>query len=316
MKNSLRKIFTLMSIGLASLFFTNWLYADDACCKTINNSVTTFDKHNSDNLKKISDILNNYVVHLDDTITSALSQFFAYNNTTSAFTDNAIINNQISSLTTKLLEKQMTTNPKDQAKVVGEMSQLMPAGNGNNDFDVNNYAMSTLMNNPGLDEKQLETAKNLIKIVSSYGNTAKNISGKISSDNMRAKEYLASLGTYNAMQSNAVNLLNRILEERTMSEALGKTVGERAISQMQLDTKTVNEALAFNTTDKDPGASLLEIAKAQYYVSAHSQYELFKIRQELQQLNVTLVLNSIQQMNNINRLALDGARQVATSATQ
>ena len=242
--------------------------------------------------------------------------FFAYNNTATALSDNSNVNDEITASTIESLKTQMTTSPKDQAKLADEMAQLMPAGSDNNSFDVNNFSMSTLMNNSGLSQEQLATAKNLIKIVTSYGNTAKNISGTIAADNMRAKEYLTNLGTYSAMQSNAANVLNRILEERTVSEALGKAVGGNPLSPMQLDAKAVNEALAFNTTAQDPGASLLEIARAQYYVMAHSQYELFKIRQELQQLNVTLVLNAVQQMNNINRMALNGERQTATSVTE
>ena len=316
MKNLLVKTFALTSIGLTSVLFTNGLYADDNCCAGVNKSITTFDGHNTSNLKKISDILNTYVVHLDDTITSTLSDFFAYNNTATALSDNSNVNDEITASTIESLKTQMTTSPKDQAKLADEMAQLMPAGSDNNSFDVNNFSMSTLMNNSGLSQEQLATAKNLIKIVTSYGNTAKNISGTIAADNMRAKEYLTNLGTYSAMQSNAANVLNRILEERTVSEALGKAVGGNPLSPMQLDAKAVNEALAFNTTAQDPGASLLEIARAQYYVMAHSQYELFKIRQELQQLNVTLVLNAVQQMNNINRMALNGERQTATSVTE
>ena len=183
-------------------------------------------------------------------------------------------------------------------------------------FDANNFSMSALMNNPGIEgDTQKAQVEKMILMLANTGNPVKNLENNVATQNYpKVKEFLSSMGAYNAATSNALNVLYSIMKERTVTPGIGDLVGQTAdLSPMQLDMHNVQKALAYGDDGSFDQASMQDVAKTSYYVQAQMLYELFKLRESVQQLNATMAVMQLQMLNGVNKDDLENLRKIAAS---
>lgn len=336
MQNKTNSIKKWVAVGTmaSGLMVAGWLYADDTtdassicssytggdgssdCCDTSVKLLCQIDTDVNDGFKKVSDYLVQFLQNTTLFVDGYLKSVINNAGGTVAYIGNDDTRNNTTTAVTGAMEKQMKLDSGQQLVETKAFASKMPGVSGDN-FNVNDFAISTLMNNPGIDANQKQQLELLIQTIAGAGNPVKNIDANKASDTslVGVQEFLASLGSYNAVKSNAMNVLYGTMQYRTVQPGLGATVGvSQEISPMQMDMNSVNQALSFTKDDSFATASVLDMAKASYFVQVQSLYELHKLRQSMQQLNVTMAIMQLQMLNSVNKEDLDNLRQKATSS--
>ena len=323
-RNNTIKRWVAVGTLISGLSVANGLYAadsatcnstvGDACCNTTVNSLCKIDNDINTGFQNITKTITDLFSATTDFTNKFLKGLITTANTSTAYIDNDAMNQSTASATNADLTTLMSNTPKDQLALTKKFAAQLPVLDSN--FNVGNFSASTLMNNPGLTSDQSATAKQMIQNVANLGNPVKNIDKSLAQQTslVPVQEFLGSMTAYSAAQSNGLNALYRVLQERTIKSGLGSTAGlSQEISPWQLDEYNVYQAMNIGKSGALDNATITDLARASYYALAGIQYEMFKNRQELQQLNVTMAIIQLQMLNSVNKDSLNKLRDQATN---
>lgn len=327
---SMKKWFTVMTLT-SSLVAGGWLYADatssnictsyasgdsssgSECCNKSVSSLCQIDADINNGFSQLNDLITTFY----QKATNFTSGFIAYLNgqavTSAAYINNDNLSQTVTQTTTNTIKKLMTADSTQQLAKMKEVTGQMPSIS--KDYNVNNFSMSVLMNNPGIDPSVQNQVQQMILNLANVGNPVKNIDANIANqmNKVAVQEFLASLGSYDTITSNALNSLFSIMQERTVVPGLTLPNSAQAVSPYQLEMSNVNQILSIAKDGSFDNASMLDMAKAAYYAQAMTLYELFKLRQSVQQLNATMAVMQLQLLNSIDKSSLEGLRQKAVN---
>ena len=281
------------------------------CCSSAMSALCQIDTDITTGFSNITDLINKLFVTATDmttTITSVISNTSA----SMAYIDNDDMNTSVSTNTNNDINTLMNNDAQAQLEIAKQFAQQLPSS-GTGSFNVNNFSISSLMNEPGIESSKQPDVLNMIKTLANYGSPVKNLDANYAkqTSNTSVIEFQSSLGAYNAAQSNALNALYRIAQERTIVSGLSSSAGVpngQEISPWQLDEYNVYQALNAAKNGSLADANVVELLRASYLDQAGMQYELFKNRQELQQLNATMAVIQLQLLNSIDKNTLNQQR--------
>ena len=327
----------MVAVGVMSsgLLVAGWLYAEDtdagatpstctaytgdsesdSCCTKNSQLLCQIDTDLNSSFNKLWSTLSKYFAPTDAYVNGYQQELNADAGASKAYIGNDNMRDDTITSTKDAVTASMLKDPNSQTQTTKAFAALMPAIADQN-FEVNNFSMSTLMNNPAINsDTQKNQIEQLIQVLANAGNPVKNLENNVAIQNYpRVQEFLASLGTYNAATSNALNVLHGIKAERTVTSGTGSLVGISSdLSPMQLEMNNVQKALSYGDSSAFDDASMQDIAKTSYYVQAQMLYQLFKLHESLQQLNATMAVMQLQMLNSVNKSDLENLRNIATN---
>lgn len=329
---SIKKWLTISTL-ISGLGAAGWLYADTAsnnlcatyassgdsshssqCCNKSVSSLCQIDADINNGFSQLNDLITTFYQKATKFTMGFIASLNSQAGTSAAYISNDDLSQQVTSRTNNTISQLMKSDSNQQLLTMKQVASQMP-GISNHNYDVNNFSMSALMNNPGIDAGTQKQVQQMILNLANTGNPVKNIDANIAgqTNKIAVQEFLASLASYNAVTSNALNSLFSIMEERTVVPGLTLPNSTQALSPYQLEMSGVNQILSIAKDGSFDNASMLDMAKAGYYAQSMTLYELFKLRQSVQQLNATMAVLQLQLLNSLDKSQLEQLRQKAIS---
>ena len=320
-----------IATGLVSsgLLVAGWLYAADStnfcanysgsgeggsCCDTSVSALCQLDTDVNNGFSQLYTALSGYFATTQTFISGFLQTLIKLASGSGAYIDNDQMNSNASRATTNALKVEMQMDTGQQLEVTKKIAAKMPGIA--EQFDVNQFSITALTNNPGIEANDKAKIQEIIALLGGSGSSIKNIEAALAlkSNNRNIQEFLAGLGAYYTIKSNAMNVLQSTLESRSVVNGLNSTVGvDQPISPTQMDMNTVNKILSFPSDSAFNTISVQDVLKASYSAQAQMLYELFKLRQSIEQLNVSMAVIQLQMLNSLDKNSLEALRQKATS---